>query len=173
MSHRILLTLAVLLPLIPLSAQDFGFDFDDEAAGGGDSGVLAVSIGGEVSASMTGFIDDFSDGLDYLGEAYVRAYFGIVDIEGGLRRITWGKADEVVSLLPGGGLFKIPSRRALLTDQAVKRNGLCPERLSGHKEHQDYGAAPVHLYIFRKIFTSTSTLVRSLSSSPTISTVSF
>ncbi|GHV89216.1 hypothetical protein AGMMS50267_15760 [Spirochaetia bacterium] len=138
MSHRILPILAVLLlSLVPLSAQDFGFGFDDEAAGGGGSGVLSVSIGGEVSASMTGFIDDFSDGLDetrlgdifsgklnfsaetpnaagvinlkfatgliyydekspvYVDEAYVRAYFGIVDVEGGLRRLTWGKADSM------------------------------------------------------------------------------
>jgi hypothetical protein len=124
-------------------AQDgFGFGFDDEAAGGmggslsGGGSTPAVSIGGEVSASMTGFIDDFSDGLDdrlgnifsgklkfsaettyaegvvnlklapglvyysekspvYVDEAYVRAYFGRFDIEGGLRKLTWGKADSM------------------------------------------------------------------------------
>jgi hypothetical protein len=123
------------------SAQDsFGFGFDDEGADGmGGSlggGAPAVSIGGEVSASMTGFIDDFSDGLDdtrlgnifsgklkfsaettsaegvvnlklapglvyydekspvYVDEAYVRAYFGNFDVEGGLRKLTWGKADS-------------------------------------------------------------------------------
>ena len=126
---------------LPLSAQDgFGFGFDDEAADGsggsfGAGGALAVSISGEASAAMTGFIDDFSDGADhtrlgdifsgklkfsaetsaaagvinlklaptpvyyggtspvYVDEAYVRAYFGSFDVEGGLRKLTWGKAD--------------------------------------------------------------------------------
>jgi hypothetical protein len=46
----------------PLAAQD-GLGFDDEESGGasGGSGALAVSIGGEVSAAMTAYIDDFAD----------------------------------------------------------------------------------------------------------------
>jgi hypothetical protein len=120
-------------------AQDFGFSFDDEDGSGlfsGDGGPLAVSIGGEVSAAMTGFIDDFSDGTEdvrlgdifsgklnfsiesslakgvinlklapgavyyqasspvYVDEAYVTAYFNKFDITGGLRKLTWGKADS-------------------------------------------------------------------------------
>ena len=144
--RRIIFAVVIsILTLIPLSAQDGfaeqSFGFDDEDAGGsggsfsGSAGDLAVSIGGEVSASMTGFVDDFSDGADhtrlgyifsgklkftaetsaaagvinlklapapvyyggtspvYVDEAYVRAYFGSFDVEGGLRKLTWGKAD--------------------------------------------------------------------------------
>ena len=48
-------------------AQDFGFGFgDDETAGGGGSGgrALSVSVGGEVSGTFVGYIDDFKKGLD-------------------------------------------------------------------------------------------------------------
>jgi hypothetical protein len=139
-------TITVLLSafaLSPLAAQDFGFGFDDEGvadAGFGEIGggrPLAVSIGGEVSASIVSYVDDFADGVDtvrlgdifsgklnfaaensradavinlkiapglvyyeakspvYIDEAYVRAYFGSFDIEGGLRKLTWGKADAL------------------------------------------------------------------------------
>jgi hypothetical protein len=125
--------------LPPLAAQDFGFGFGDEgadaAAGGNSGGVLAVIIGGEVSASAVGYGDDFTGGadavrlgnlfsgklnftaetarakgvinlkvdaakppqafLDVFDEAYVSAYFGRFDIEGGLRKLTWGKADSL------------------------------------------------------------------------------
>jgi hypothetical protein len=124
-------------------AQDFSFDFDDgdadgmSGAFGGGGSAPAVSISGEVSAAMTGFVDDFSDGPEdtrlgnifsgklnftaetayaegvvnlklapglvyydekspvYVDEAYVRAYFGSFDVEGGLRKLTWGKADSM------------------------------------------------------------------------------
>jgi hypothetical protein len=124
-------------------AQDFGFGFDGEDADGmsgafgGGGSAPAVSISGEVSATITGFVDDFSDGPDdvllgdifsgklnftaetayadgvvnlklapglvyydekspvYVDEAYVRAYFGSFDVEGGLRKLTWGKADSM------------------------------------------------------------------------------
>jgi len=50
-------------------AQDFGFGFgfadDDDTVNSGDtSKPLAVSIGGEVSASMVGYLVDFSEGLE-------------------------------------------------------------------------------------------------------------
>jgi len=48
-------------------AQDFGFGFgDDDTAGDvGTAGrSLSVSVGGEVSASFVGYIDDFKEGLD-------------------------------------------------------------------------------------------------------------
>jgi hypothetical protein len=123
------------LMLSPLAAQDFGFGFGDESAGdvsGGTAGAFAVSIGGEVSASVVGYAGDFQEGagavelgdlfsgkLNFaaetsradavinlklrtqadspvtLDEAYVRAYFGNFDIEGGLRKLTWGKADSL------------------------------------------------------------------------------
>jgi hypothetical protein len=127
----------LLIVTLPLPAQDFGFGFDDEGAtdafgaiGGGNA--LAVNIGGEVSASITGFVEDFADGADNvrlgagdvfsgkvnfsvesaradafvnlklkpaaspvtIDEAYLRAYFGKLDVEAGLRKITWGKADS-------------------------------------------------------------------------------
>ena len=138
-----MLTVLLLITTLPLAAQDdgfaeqsFGFGFDDADSGGtGGSfsaigGAPAVNISGEVSASMTGFVEDFADGAEavHLGdvfsgklnfsagspradavvnlklkpaaspiaidEAYLRAYFGILDVEAGLRKITWGKADS-------------------------------------------------------------------------------
>ena len=122
---------------LPLSAQDFGFGDADESSAFGGGGAPTVSIGGEVSASLMGFIDDFSKGAEdtrlgdifsgklkfsaettyaegvvnlklapglvyydekspvYVDEAYVRAYFGNFDVEGGLRKLTWGKADSM------------------------------------------------------------------------------
>ena len=49
-------------------AQDFGFGFGDEASGsaGEVQSALNVAIGGEVSASMLGYIDDFSQGADHV-----------------------------------------------------------------------------------------------------------
>jgi hypothetical protein len=125
-----------------LSAQDFGFG--DEGSSGDTSGSSgssivpmaivptgAVSISGDISASLLGYIDDFSDGAASvrlgdifsgrlifkagvssadavinlklapttspvsIDEAYLRAYLGSFDIEGGLRKITWGKADSM------------------------------------------------------------------------------
>jgi hypothetical protein len=121
--------------LSPLSAQDFGFSFDDESAGdvsGGSAGALAVSIGGEVSASVVGYVDDFQEGAEdvrlgdifsgklnftaetssadavinlklrpqvdspvAIDEAYLTAYFGKLAVTGGLRKLTWGKADSM------------------------------------------------------------------------------
>jgi hypothetical protein len=116
-----------------LPAQDFGFGFDDEeTAYGSMAGIVsrAVSVGGEVSASLLGYVDDFSNGMDQtrlgdifsgklnfsagasfadgvinlklqpsaqpvsIDEAYVRAFFSGLEIEGGLRKLTWGKADS-------------------------------------------------------------------------------
>ena len=118
------------LLLIPMSlyAQD-SFGFDTGASG------LSVSIGGEVSAELTGFIDDFgpvdrirnsnlgdifSGRLNFqaggssaeavinlslrpvfdgsspidIDEAYVRAFFEPLTLTGGLRKLTWGRADS-------------------------------------------------------------------------------
>jgi hypothetical protein len=133
MNRLVVSALAVLLlPLIPLSAQDFGFGFDNGYTEGsfGGSKVPAVSISGEVKASLLGYTDDFSDGADHtrlgdvfssklnftaggsaaeaviklnltttdspvaVDEAYLRVYFGMFDIEAGLRKLTWGKADS-------------------------------------------------------------------------------
>jgi hypothetical protein len=119
-----------------LSAQDFGFGGEEDAGTSANSGDFAgtgshsVSISGEVSASLLGYVDDFHDGagsvrfgdifsgkLNFkagvsnadavinfrlvpatspiaIDEAYLRIYAGDFDIEGGLRKLTWGKADR-------------------------------------------------------------------------------
>ncbi|GHU84817.1 hypothetical protein FACS189473_2960 [Spirochaetia bacterium] len=38
--------------------------------------------------------EDFIDGVLSIDEAYLQAYFGNFEIEGGLRKLTWGKADS-------------------------------------------------------------------------------
>jgi hypothetical protein len=120
--------------LSPLAAQDFGFGFDGgdqgEAFDGKGGNAIRVSIGGEVSASLLGFVDDLADGAGHtqlgdifsgrlnfsaetsrargiinlklspstlpliIDEAYLCAYFGSFDLEAGLRKLTWGKADS-------------------------------------------------------------------------------
>ena len=122
------IVLTALFALSPLSAQEFGFG-NDGGDGGNTSGITA-KVGGEVSASLLGYFDNFSEGKDHINfgdifsgklnfsagtsfadgvinlninpdeqpvsidEAYVRAYFGVLEIEGGLRKLTWGKADS-------------------------------------------------------------------------------
>jgi len=56
----------LLLIAVSLPAQDFGFGFDDEETGnsGGTAGSLNVSVSGEAAASIVGYINDFSDGID-------------------------------------------------------------------------------------------------------------
>jgi len=129
---RIALLAALLFGAAFLYAQDFGFGFGGEDTGnsGGANKSFSVSISGEVSATMLGYVHDFSKGAGYtslgdvfsgklnfsagtsfadgvinlnlqtadpyvsVDEAYVRAYFGGFEIEGGLRKLTWGKADS-------------------------------------------------------------------------------
>ncbi|MDR2795781.1 MAG: hypothetical protein LBB47_03605, partial [Spirochaetaceae bacterium] len=134
----LLLTIFSQVFVAPLFAQDFGFGFsgDDEAdfVSPAGSGLPVVEIGGEVSASIIGYGEDFANGAsnvkfgdifsgklnfsisssiadgiiklklypdmnpvsvaDVIDEGYVRLYFGNVDIEGGYRKLTWGKADS-------------------------------------------------------------------------------
>ena len=142
-SKNFLLCVLLLIPAL-LCAQD-GFGFDDSGFGFSDSGsgfggsarssAFSLNIGGEVSAELSGFFDDFSssvrarnsslgdifsgslnfeagipaargiinldlnplvDGSSLLeiDEAYVRAFFGPLAVEGGIRKVTWGKADS-------------------------------------------------------------------------------
>jgi hypothetical protein len=130
---RIIL-LAVLVVIAGfLNAQEFGFGFGDDSSdsgSGGSAAALTVTVGGEVSATLLGYVDDFSKGADHtqlgdvfsgklnfsagtsfadgviklnlqttqqpitIDEAYARVYFGDLEIEGGLRKLTWGKADS-------------------------------------------------------------------------------
>jgi hypothetical protein len=102
------------------------------AYGDATGAATSVAIGGEASAALLGFVDDFdswssakaaglgdvfSGVLNFfasgsaadaainlrlvptasplgIDEAYVRAYFGPVDVEGGLRKLIWGRADS-------------------------------------------------------------------------------
>jgi hypothetical protein len=112
-------------------AQEFGFDNDNDSDYSSlGKNAVNVTVGGEVSASLLGYIDDFSKGMDHIhlgdifsgklnfsagtsfadgvinmniqleeqpvsiDEAYIRTYFGSLEIEGGLRKLTWGKADS-------------------------------------------------------------------------------
>jgi hypothetical protein len=126
--------------------QEFGFGFDDDSVGVDSASNYSVKIGGEISAALTGYINDFKSGekikaadlgdmvsgalnvsasgakvdafiglnlsaasfkdlintnwenfvyTPILDEAYLRGYFGPVNIELGLRKLTWGKADSL------------------------------------------------------------------------------
>ncbi|MDR0313754.1 MAG: hypothetical protein LBI14_09150 [Treponema sp.] len=141
-------TVFVMAILLPLSAQSFGFGFDDEAETSYSTGFApSVTISGEVSASLMGYVHDFTKGINKvelgnifsgklnfsagvsfadafislklkpfetssviiappdtkltfstspvsIDEAYVRAFFGGFEVEGGLRKLSWGKADS-------------------------------------------------------------------------------
>jgi len=133
-----IIVLAVLVVIAGfLNAQEFGFGFGDDSndsgdnASGGNAMALSVTVGGEVSASLLEYYNNFSKGANHIqlgdvfsgklnftagtsfadgviklnlqtdleqpvsiDEAYVRAYFGDLEIEGGLRKLTWGKADS-------------------------------------------------------------------------------
>jgi len=128
--QKIFFVLLCVIICINIHAQDFGFGFGDEDTIGITNNAAAVAVGGEVSASLLGNADDFSNGMDHtrlgdvffgklnffagssfadgivnlklrpstqpvsIDEAYVRAFFGGLELEGGLRKLTWGKADS-------------------------------------------------------------------------------
>ena len=58
----------------PLAAQDFGFgSIDTDGVGGfGGGSPLTVSIGGEIQASLVGFVEEFRDGAEHtrLGDIF-------------------------------------------------------------------------------------------------------
>ena len=136
-----LFVVLLLVPAFVLFSQDAdgGDDTENGESFGfgsaGESAAPALGIGGEVSAKLLGFFDDFgssgkmrkmqlgdifegklnfsasakaADGIinlkltpEFSGaspisidEAFVRLYLGPVDIEGGLRKLTWGRADS-------------------------------------------------------------------------------
>ena len=77
MSRRIHFVWLIFLIAASLSAQDFGFGFgfDDEESSSLSMSIgnnLSVSISGEVSASMLGYLDEFSEGSDHtqLGDIF-------------------------------------------------------------------------------------------------------
>ncbi|MDR2096376.1 MAG: hypothetical protein LBP76_12805 [Treponema sp.] len=143
---RFVFTFAVFLACLPVFADDEFDDFSDfsdfenfdsDAGSPSSPAAVAVSISGDISGGLMGFIDDFktldtfkgtnlsdifSGNLNFavkggradavinlalspvfdgssspiqIDEAYLRAYFGPINLEAGLRKITWGKADSL------------------------------------------------------------------------------
>ena len=146
-------------------AQDFGFGFgfdDEESESSGGSLISSasrtpsVSISGEVSAAITGYLKEISEGaenintrdmfqfsgkLNFLAqssfaegvinlklvpalvpvsidEAYIRAYFGSLDLTAGLRKLTWGKADQIGPL----DIINLPDSSKIFTEMADNNN---------------------------------------------------
>jgi hypothetical protein len=127
---RIIVLAVLFMTAVFLNAQDFGFGAGDDETTSISNNAATVTVGGEASASLLGYIDDFSDdaahvqlgdifsgslnfsaGISFadavinlnlqpaeqpvsIDEAYVRVFFGSLEIEGGLRKLTWGKADS-------------------------------------------------------------------------------
>ncbi|MDR0463600.1 MAG: hypothetical protein LBG94_00625, partial [Treponema sp.] len=145
-------------------AQDFGFGFgfgDDEESGGGSFTQSAgkapsVSISGEVTAAVIGYLDEIAEGPEYINtrdmfqfsgklnflaqssyaqgvinlklipalvpvsidEAYIRAFFGSLDLTAGLRKLTWGKADQFGPL----DIINLPDSSKIFTEMADNSN---------------------------------------------------
>ena len=140
-------------------AQDFGFGFDDENTGSGSfvSGTApSVSISGDVSAAIIGYLEEISEGpkhintrdmfqfsgrLNFLArasfaegainlklvpalvpvsidEAYIRAFFGGLDIAAGMKKLTWGKADQFGPL----DVINMPDSSRIFTEMADNSN---------------------------------------------------
>lgn len=107
-----------------ISAELLGFTDDFETAdkikqgrlGDVFTGVLNFSTSGSAADAVINLnlapVFDGSASLLSIDEAYVRAYFGPVNIEGGIRKLTWGRADsfgplDVVNPLDYTDLTKI------------------------------------------------------------------
>ncbi|GHV77238.1 hypothetical protein AGMMS49942_20590 [Spirochaetia bacterium] len=54
-------------------------------------GTIAKAV---INLNVSAPEEDFIDGVLSIDEAYLQAYFGDFEIEGGLRKLTWGKADS-------------------------------------------------------------------------------
>jgi hypothetical protein len=89
-----------------VSAEFLGFTGDFETADKIKQGRLGDVFTGALNFSASGSAADAVINLNLapvfdgsaspvsIDEAYVRAYFGPVNIEGGIRKLTWGKADS-------------------------------------------------------------------------------
>jgi hypothetical protein len=64
-----------------------------DASGGNIEGHIALKISGGIIADMTAYKPWYTPPL--IDEAYLRAFFGPLVIEGGYRKLTWGKADSM------------------------------------------------------------------------------
>jgi len=145
-------------------AQDFGFGFgfgeDEESSGGSftqNAGKApSVSISGEVTAAVIGYLDEIAEGPEYINtrdmfqfsgklnflaqssyaqgvinlklvpalvpvsidEAYIRAFFGSLDLTAGLRKLAWGKADQFGPL----DIINLPDSSKIFTEMADNSN---------------------------------------------------
>jgi hypothetical protein len=105
MSRRIIVLLLILLITVSLSAQDFGFGFgfdDEESSSLLPGNKLSVSVNGEISASMTGYFDDFSDGAESirLGDVFAGelSFAASTSIAEGVITLNLQPTDSPVSL---------------------------------------------------------------------------
>jgi hypothetical protein len=159
------IALAVLITVFPLAAQD-----SDDAGGSRSAGsASAVTVSGEVSASLLGYIEDFSHGTYRAGlediffgklnftaetpfagivvnlklqqlappepvdELFVRFFFDNFEIEGGLRKLTWGKASSF------GPLDVInPLDTAIIYTEMADRNDLMNVKIARPLIHASY-----------------------------------
>jgi len=74
--------------------KDFSGGMKDVSLGDIFSGFLNFSAGGSIAEGYISLNLEPSEMPVTLDEAYVRAFFGNFEIEGGLRKLTWGKADS-------------------------------------------------------------------------------
>jgi hypothetical protein len=81
-------------------ADDFSKGLEETALGDMFSGALNFSAGNSFGEAVINFnlslptLDGSTGSPVALDEAYARAYFGAFEVEGGLRKLTWGKADS-------------------------------------------------------------------------------
>ncbi|MDR3123874.1 MAG: hypothetical protein LBU16_08875 [Treponema sp.] len=80
----------------PVFIDDFGSWAAINAAELGDvfSGALNFSVSGAAADAVINLNLAPTDSPVSVDEAYARAYFGPVDVEGGLRKLAWGRADS-------------------------------------------------------------------------------
>jgi hypothetical protein len=79
--------------------DDFSGGLSETRLGDVFSGRLAFSAGGEVAEAVINLklkpVFDGSSSPIAIDEGYLRAFFGPVSLEGGLRKLSWGKADSM------------------------------------------------------------------------------
>jgi len=155
----LVLVLTIFIYITQIHAQEFGFgSFDDEQSGfsASSSSSLAVSISGEVSSAIIGYIEDMKDGAENIDtqemfmlsgklnfsaqssiangvinlklapalipvsidEAYISAFFGGFDISAGLKKVSWGKADQFGPL----DIINMPDQSRMFIEMADNSN---------------------------------------------------
>ncbi|MCL2210480.1 MAG: hypothetical protein FWB95_00995 [Treponema sp.] len=154
----ILITSICILIIGHAWAQDFGFGSPDEDETPSKLGALIppVSLGGEISAGVIGYLNEMSEGAGHINtremfmlsgklkfsaqssfaegvikiklipaiipvsidEAYIGAFFKGFDISAGLKKVTWGKADQFGPL----DIINLPDQSKLFIEMADNSN---------------------------------------------------